>query len=506
MARQDRSIVPDACASRCAEPNPEPELLHLPIAVLFVVHAAHLDDPKPFAERRLCCSSADSARIDSTLADEMRRAHAPGATLVVTERGRVVYERALGVRSVETREPITARSLVRIGSVTKTVTALTAVVLATRGALDLDAPIARYARDLPAPFRRLTMRQLLSHTAGMVNEGAGTGSHDADALRRRVLGWNASERLGPANDIYSYSSPGYWLAGYVLSAVTGMDYASTVRSTLLAPLGMPTATYDPLVAFTYSVALDHRASGDSAIVLRPFPDDASTWPSGSLFASAQELARLATAIADSGRVEGRRALDPAVIRTLTSRQVRAPGPDGATCGHALGLSYCDDRGTTVFSHYGFRTGAGAVLTVVPARGAAIVILANGPGAIMHRTEQAVLDILLGAQDTTARGGAPAMLRALPAALAGSFVAGADTLTLFARGDSAFYRYRSTTPQPIRAYADSSVNVLDADGNVEQTFRLVRGRSGEPYLHDGLNAFRRAPRSRPSAGPPTSPRR
>ena len=137
---------------------------------------------------------------------------------------------------------------------------------------------------------------------------------------------------------------------------------------------------------------------------------------------------------------------------------------------------------------GFRTGSGAVLTLVPARGAAIVILANGPGAIMRRTEQNVLDILLGPADTTTQR-EPAALRTLPAVLAGTFVSGADTLTLFTRGHSAFYRYRSMAPQPIRAYADSSVNVLGADGNVEQTVRLVRGRSGQPYLHDGLNAFR-----------------
>ena len=477
------------------DPKPaEPSLIHFPIALLLV--AAGAGDARRLAHPSACCSPAESARIDSTLADELHRTQSPGASIVVTERGRVVYERAIGVRSVETREPMTVRSLVRIGSVTKTVTALTAATLAARGELDLDAPIARYARELPAPFRQLTMRQLLSHTAGMINEGAGTGSHDADALRRRVLGWNASERLGPAGDIYSYSSPGYWLAGYVLSAVAGKDYASAVQSTLLAPLGMTSATYDPFVAFTHPIALDHRRSGDSVIVLRPFPDDASTWPSGSLFASAQELARLATAIADSGRVDGRRVVDPTVLRTLTTRQVRAPGPEGETCGHALGLSYCDERGTTVFSHYGFRTGSGAVLSVVPARGAAIVILANGPGAIMRRTEQAVLDVLLGAPDTSAHHDAAAALRTLPAALTGVFVNGADTLTLFTRNDSAFYRYRSTPPQPLRAYADSSVNLLDADGNVEQAFRLVRGRSGERYLHDGLTAFRRVGEARP----------
>ena len=473
-----------------------PGPIHLPIALLLAV--TYADGTTHPSVSRACCSALEASRIDSVLADEMRRVRAPGVGVVITERGRVVYSRALGVKSIETREPMTARTLVRVGSVTKTVTALTASVLAARGTVDLDAPIARYARDLPTPFRRLTLRHLLSHTSGMANEGAGTGSHDADALRRRILGWNGRQRLGPAGDLYSYSSPGYWLAGYVIAAATGKDYAAVVRDVVLSPLGMSSATFDPFVAFTHSIALDHRRSGDAVEVLRPFPDDASTWPSGSLFSSAEELSRLATAIADSGRVEDRVIVDPAVIRTLTTRQTDVPGPADETCGHALGLSRCDDRGTPILSHYGFRAGSGAVLTVLPARRAALVILANGPGAIMRRTEQAVLDILLGAPAPAPAAQAPSQpaRHASFTEFLGTFVNGADTLTLFARGDSAFYRYLSTAPQRVRAYSDGSIAVLDAQGNVEQAFRLVRGRSGERYLHDGLSAFRRTtPRER-----------
>jgi len=116
---------------------------------------------------------------------------------------------------------------------------------------------------------------------------------------------------------------------------------------------------------------------------------------------------------------------------------------------------------------------------------------------MHQTEQAVLDILLGPQDTVARTSRQPPRRTLPAELVGTFVNGADTLTMFTRADSAFYRYLSGAPQPVRALDDGSVGILDALGNVEQTFRLVRGRSGERYLHDGLTAFRRTARARAS---------
>jgi hypothetical protein len=85
---------------------------------------------------------------------------------------------------------------------------------------------------------------------------------------------------------------------------------------------------------------------------------------------------------------------------------------------------------------------------------------------------------------------PSPARTLLAETIGTFVSGADTLTISTRGDSTFYRYGTRPPQPVRALADGSVGVLDAGGNVEQQFSVVRGRSGAPYLHDGLNAFRK----------------
>ena len=180
---------------------------------------------------------------------------------------------------------------------------------------------------------------------------------------------------------------------------------------------------------------------------------------------------------------------------LTSPQVGVAGPGSEACGHTLGLSRCVVAGTAVIRHYGFRAGSGAVLTVVPARRAAIVVLANGPGAILRESEHAALDILIGVRGSEPPTSPPSPARTLSAETLGTFVSGADTLTILTRGDSASYRYGARPPQPVRALGDGSVAVLDADGNVEQQFSVVRGRSGARYLHDGLNAFRKVSPSR-----------
>jgi hypothetical protein len=274
---------------------------------------------------------------------------------------------------------------------------------------------------------------------------------------------------------------------------------------VLDPLAMRASAFEPTLAMTHPLAVDHTRRGDSIVVLRPLPDDASTWPSGSLFSSADELARFGAALADSGRVDGRQLVDPRAVALLLTPQVGVAGPGSETCGYTLGLSRCVVAGTAVIRHYGFRGGSGAVLTVVPARRAAIVILANGPGAIMRESEHAALDLLVGVRrDESPASPAPAA-SAVPAGALGTFVAGGDTLVIFTRGDSAFYRYGSRPPQPVRALGDGSVGVLDAGGDVEQQFSVVRGRSGAPYLHDGLNAFRKLTPTRGASVPRAAPR-
>jgi hypothetical protein len=263
---------------------------------------------------------------------------------------------------------------------------------------------------------------------------------------------------------------------------------------------MRTSAFEPTMAMTHPLAVDHTRRRDSIVVLRPFPDDASTWPSGSLFSSAEELARLGAALADSGRVDGRQLVDRRAVALLVSPQAGVAGPGSESCGYTLGLSRCVVAGAAVVRHYGFRGGSGAVLTVVPARRAAIVILANGPGAILREAEHAALDILVGVRGDESSATAAHPPRTLPADAIGTFVSGADTLVIFTRGDSAFYRYGARPPQPVRALGDGSVGVLGASGDVEQQFSVVRGRSGAPYLHDGLNAFRKVTPARGASAP------
>jgi CubicO group peptidase (beta-lactamase class C family) len=434
--------------------------------------------------------SLDTARLEAAILDEMRALRAPGVAIAVVSGDRIVYEKGFGVASVEARDPVTPETLFRIGSATKMFTGIAATLMARDGTLDLQQPIGRYARGLAAPLASVSLHELLTHTAGITNEAAASGPHDDAALGDRVKRWGAEHVFAPAGDVYSYTGPGYWLAGYAIEQAGREWFADVVTKRVLQPLGMRRSTFRPTMAMTYPLALDHRVDDDRQVLLRPYPDDASTWPSGSLFSSARELARFAIAFMNGGALDGTRVLPIDVITTLSTKRSGVPG---SSCGYTYGFSLCQSGSEWTLGHYGFRVGSGAVFTMAPARRVAVIILSNRNGGIFGRTEQHVLEQLIptlrGSADEPARSTASGA-RSKPASLAGTYINGPDTLHLIQRGDSLWYRYKNET-MPARRDGDAEVAVLDQSGQPVQRFMLVRGaQTGDAYLHDGLNAFRR----------------
>lgn len=431
----------------------------------------------------------DTMAVIAAVQREMQATRSPGASVAVVVGDRIVFARGFGVTSIERADPVTPETLFRIGSVTKVFTGLTAVLMARRGTVDLDAPIGRYTQGLNQDLQGITLGQLLSHMGGIIGEAADTGPHDDRALGDRVRGWTGAHTFAPPGDVYSYTGPGYWLAGYALEQAGRTWYADLVSETVLKPLGMARSTFRPTMAMTWPVALDHRVAGDTAAVLRPAPDDASTWPSGSLYSSASELARFAIAFLNDGRLNGAEVIPAAVIRTMSTRHGGLPGEE---CGYTYGLSTCRRGGVRVLSHYGFRVGSGAVLTMIPEHRIAIIVLSNRNGGIFGATERAILDQLI---PSASSGGAAApdgrATATAPATFPGTYVSGRDTIRFTARGDSVFYRYAAQPPMATRASGDSAILILDAAGQPVQQFRLVRGLlTRSTYLHDGLGAFRK----------------
>ena len=199
--------------------------------------------------------------VDSLLADYAVPG-APGASVVVVQRGRVVFERAYGLADVAARTPATPRTDYRLASLTKQFTATAIMLLAQDGRLSYDDPASRFLPSLPAHARGVTIRNLLNHTSGLwdyedfVPDTQTYQVKDRDAL---ALIARADSLYFPSGSAYRYSNTGYALLALVVESVSGMPFARFLDARIFRPLGMRGS-----VAFEEGVsAVPLRAFGHS---------------------------------------------------------------------------------------------------------------------------------------------------------------------------------------------------------------------------------------------------
>jgi CubicO group peptidase (beta-lactamase class C family) len=293
---------------------------------------------------------------------------------------------------VDTGAPITPDMLFRLGSTTKMFTASAVVGLALEGKLDLNAPVDKYISGLDPVIGKLTANQLLSHTSGLHDEAPMFGSHDEAALGTGIHAWKADFLFAPPGKIYSYSNPGYWLAGYLAETVSGKPYADGIAERLFAPLGMQRSTLRPAMAMTWPLAQGHEVRDGKPVVIRPVADNASGWPAGSIFSSALELSRFVIAFMNDGRLDGKQVLPPKLIAILSSPHAEIPGGDQH---YGYGLQLSTSRGVHWVQHGGSRAGYGSTIRMAPERKFAVIIVANRSGSGMPKLADAISEAVLG---------------------------------------------------------------------------------------------------------------
>ena len=182
----------------------------------------------------------------------MAREHVPGLAVVVVDGDRVLWQEGFGSTDSD-GAAITVDTIFSAQSTSKTFTA-TAVMLAVQaGLVDLDVPITTYLPDFtvhsafePHPERRITLRMLLSHTAGFTHEAPLGNNYDPEpgAFDAHVRSISATWLRFPVGTGYAYSNLGIDLAGHILEVVLGKPFPVLMRDLLLAPLGMDHSTFD----------------------------------------------------------------------------------------------------------------------------------------------------------------------------------------------------------------------------------------------------------------------
>lgn len=432
----------------------------------------------------------DFAELERVAEEELRETKTPGAAVAVISGGRVVFAKGFGTTSAEGGQPVTPDTLFRLGSTTKMFTGAALVALAEQGKLRLDAPVGDYAKGLAPRLARLTAHQLLSNQAGVADFAAPFVSHDDAALARMVREWKDTDALfaEPAR-VYSYSSPGFWLAGYVAEEVGGKPYADVMEEQVFRPLGMHRTTLRPLTAMTYPLAVGHTVQQGRAAVVRPAFNNVAMWPAGSMYSSVGDLARFALAFLHAGRLEDKQALPAALFSRLSGKHVAMPG--GEEVHYGYGMLQFAQGGVRVVMHGGFSRGYGSMLQIAPEHGFAVITVANTSGQTMRRTVEKAREMFLPLKPEAA-GPAKAAQALTPADLerfAGVYVNGPQTIEVSVK-DGGLALRRDDFQAALSKTGDHRLSFGEA---LAQDLVFVPGPDGRAeFVFDGLYSARRKP--------------
>ena len=341
--------------------------------------------------------------VDSLVAAALADGPVAGISVAVIRGRDTVVMKGYGLADVENDVPATAQTVYRIGSITKQFTAAAVMQLVEQGKLSVDDTVGGRVANLPAAWRKATIRQLLNHTSGIPSY---TSAGPRWQRRMRIdlphdslIGIVANDSMDfPLGTQWRYNNTGYYLLGMLLEQTTGRSYAEIVRDQLAKPLGLQATMYcgtRPVIkrrAQGYQVDQDEKlVNADPLSMHQPFAAGALCSTVGDLVAWQRALA--------AGRV----------VRTQSYTAMITPEGAASGRGYGFGLSRDSLGGRMRVQHGGGINGFNSMLQYYPSDTLSIAVLANTNGPWADRVADNIARAALGVPLV----GSPARLVDLP---------------------------------------------------------------------------------------------
>jgi len=345
----------------------------------------------------------------------------------VARRGRVAYLEPVGLQSFETRAPMTERSLFRIYSMTKAVTAVAVLMLNEAGKFQLDDPVAEYLPEFadvlvqPAngpgrkPARAITVADLLLHTSGL--------SHRTSDLYRRlqvrsrsidlpqfVSNITRAPLMEDPGTRFRYSE-GTTVLGRLVEVWSGMPFETFVTTRILTPLGMTDTSFwvapearDRLVTMYQSTQGGPLTPFENEEL--PFTERPALFEGAvGLVSTVPDFLRFAQMLLNKGELGGTRLLTAATVDSMTRNSLAAPvlQQRGGVMGWGLGnvdvVVASGSRGyLTSIGEYGWDGSAGTFFAVDPARETIVILMTQNapanPDGLRQKFKAAVLSAIV----------------------------------------------------------------------------------------------------------------
>jgi D-alanyl-D-alanine carboxypeptidase len=386
-----------------------------------------------------------------------------------------VLEQAFGHADLAHGIPLTSAHRFRVASHSKTFTSAGILRLREMGRLRLDQPVGDFVPDLHPDVARVSLAQLLSHSAGLIRDGHDAGQWqdrrpflDEAAIRADI----ASGTTIAPNSRFKYSNHGYGLLGLVIASVTGERYTDWIMRTIVAPSGLADTLADAPVTDGKPLARGHSSDvllGRRVVV----PGDNSTHALASatgFISTASDLARFFGSLSPLARSS---VLSVDSRREMARRQWRDPHASLERW-YGLGTISGTLAGWDWFGHSGGFQGHITRTVVVPEQQLSVSVLTNASDGLSHQWLDGALHIL----SRFARNGAP------PRGLArwsGRWCSLWGAVDLLPLGDNTVLAANPALANPLQDASVITPARADRDGTLHGSISLANGYAshGEP---------------------------
>jgi CubicO group peptidase (beta-lactamase class C family) len=323
--------------------------------------------------------AASIARVDQIFGAFVIREHTPGLAVAIARDGIVVWDKAYGQADLESGAPATSRTLFRIGSIAKAITAVAILQLAERGAIKLDTSVEQYVPAFPRKRFPVTITGLLTGTSGIrgyIGDEYLSNRHYPSLSAALEMFRNDSLAYEPGTS-YIETPFGFTLLGLALQRVTGLSYEEYVSRNVFAPAHIVDTKVDVPAQVVPRRARVYTRDSTGAIRNADVIDPSYKIPAGGWLSTAKDVARFGVALVDGAL------LSPASFARMTTA-VRLKNGSELPLGMGVALGTAGGRlpgRDDAIWAAGLQQGGTAVLLIYPRDRIVVAVLMNVNGGI-----------------------------------------------------------------------------------------------------------------------------
>jgi serine beta-lactamase-like protein LACTB, mitochondrial len=353
----------------------------------FVLLGSTACNPKPAAPVSPYATAIDSSR--TWVQDLVASKNFPGAGVAVSVGRELIWSEGFGYADIASGKTIDpAKTLFRVGSISKPYTAAGLARLYEDGRIDLDTSVYVYVPDFPKKPFDFNLRQLGGHLAGIrhykgdefsMNQYFATVTEGLDIFKNDTL-------LFEPGTQYTYSSYGWNLISAAMEAVTDEPFLDYIQTAVFDPLDMK-QTFPEYSSNTYPERVSfYMQSADGQNEIAPTVDNSYKWAGGGFISTPEDVVRFGEGHLSAGY------LQEATLSMFTTSQRTA---DGVPTNYGIGWrSGTDDKGRYWYGHSGGSVGGTSWMVVYPEEEVVVVVLVNLSGADFDDIQLKIADAFI----------------------------------------------------------------------------------------------------------------